>query len=108
MDWVERSTRMQNKPLTFFLDFSLLCIANLGCFPTPTRRKKSFLLAHVLGVLKKCFWRSVWLPTPLEDVPRTVVTIRLSPVLIADLQKMAVAEYSALSLQETADSAQYE
>jgi len=43
---------------------------SLGCFPTPTRRKKSIFLVHFAGVLKKRFWQSVWLPTPLEDVPR--------------------------------------
>jgi len=47
------------------LDFSL------GCFLTPTRRKKSPLFYCTLReYLKKRFRRSVWLPTPLEDVPR--------------------------------------
>jgi len=33
-------------------------------------KKKSFFLVQVVGVLNKRFRRSVWLPTPLEDVPR--------------------------------------
>ena len=37
---------------------------------THTSNKQSFFLVHVAGELKKCFWRSIWLPTPLEDVPR--------------------------------------
>ena len=58
------SGRLGNERSINSLDFSP------GCFLTPTRRKKVLFLVHVAGVLKKRSWRSVRLPTPLEDVPR--------------------------------------
>jgi len=44
---------------------------SLECLPTPTRREKNpFFKCTLREYLKKRFWRSTWLPTPLEDVSR--------------------------------------
>ena len=41
-----------------------------GAVPHPHVEKKSIFLGTLREYLKKRFWRSFWLPTPLEDVPR--------------------------------------